>query len=41
MGIGDLNMHCGECAIIDFCRSDSFGYAVCYDSRIKDMDTDM
>lgn len=39
MRIGALNMHCGECDIIDFCGN-SFGYCVCNQERFQDVDTE-
>ena len=35
--IGQLNMHCGECSLIDFC-TDCEDYAFCSDKRFSDID---
>lgn len=37
MRIGNLEMHCGECAVIEYCCED--GYAICADPRLQDTDT--
>lgn len=37
MKIGKLNMHCGNCNVIDFC-GDPYGYCLCYDARFADME---
>jgi hypothetical protein len=37
MKLGELEMHCGECAAIEFCGA-GFGYAICSDSRFSDVD---
>lgn len=34
--ICDLDMHCGECKLIEFCCED--GYAICTDPRLEQMD---
>jgi hypothetical protein len=37
MLIGELDMRCGECGVIDFCSS-ADNYAVCTDSRFQYVD---
>ena len=39
MKVGNLDMHCGECGVIDFCGC-TFGYSICSDKRFKHVDTD-
>ena len=42
MKIGKLDMHCGECRIIDYCcHGNATGYAICTDSRFKDVDEEV
>ena len=36
MIIGNLNQHCGECNVMEYC-GDSFDYCLCEDSRFEDM----
>ena len=37
MKIKDLNQHCGECDLIEYCGN-AFGYCLCYDERFADME---
>lgn len=37
MKIKDLNQHCGECGVIEYCGN-PFGYCLCNDDRFGDMD---
>lgn len=40
MKIGKLNMHCGECKLIDHCGEPFSDIAICYEDRFKDVDED-
>jgi hypothetical protein len=37
MKIGDLDRHCGDCAVIGYCGN-AWGYCLCRDSRFEDTD---
>lgn len=36
MKIKDLDQHCGECAVIDYCGN-AYGYCICTDERFSEM----
>lgn len=40
MKIGKLEMHCGECSIIDHCDGPFSDIAVCCDKRLKEVEED-
>jgi len=37
MKIGELDQHCGNCDVIDFCGN-PYGYCLCRDSDFRDVD---
>ena len=39
MKIGELNQHCGDCPIIEFCGN-PFGFCVCSIDSFKDVETE-
>ncbi|KAK9679484.1 hypothetical protein QE152_g39965 [Popillia japonica] len=39
MKIGDLEMHCGNCNVVEFCGN-PYGYCLCYDTRFADVEED-
>ena len=41
MKIGELNMHCGECSLIDHCDEPFSGIAICMEERLSDVDEDI
>lgn len=40
MKIGELNMHCGNCKLIDHCGEPYSEIAICTEKRFKDVDED-
>ena len=38
MKIGKLNMHCGECKLIEYCGEPYSDIAICGEERFKDVD---
>ncbi len=41
MKIGELNMHCGECSLIDHCDEPFSEIAICMEERLADVDEDI
>ena len=41
MKIGELNMCCGECSLIDNCDEPFSGIAICMEERLSDIDEDI
>lgn len=37
MKIKELNQHCGECDLIEYCGN-AFGYCICTDSRFQNLE---
>lgn len=38
MRIGELDMHCGNCKIIDYCDEPFSNICICCDSRFEDVE---
>lgn len=41
MKIGELNMCCGECSLIDHCDEPFSEIAICMEKRLSDVDEDV
>ena len=41
MKIGELNMRCGECSLIDHCDEPFSEIAICMEERLSDVDEDV
>jgi hypothetical protein len=37
MKIKELDQHCGDCSLIEYCGN-SYGYSICCDERFEDME---
>lgn len=40
MKIGELNMHCGECQLIEHCGEPYSDILICYEERFKEVNED-
>lgn len=40
MKVGQLDQHCGECPLIDYCAEPYEDLCLCTDPRLEDVDTD-